>query len=484
MSVIEIYLKKLFETKEITIPPNRQSLFEEFISTDSCKTLGGAILDIQKEIMKDWQAINEIEEFFDQNINIPNATQHKPYEAKINTGLNEIGNVEFIDITGIDELGLTFNQEEFKIEGSPTHSGDFKFNFLFKIKDKEQATFDHKKEMTVIINPDPKTLWKDIPSNKDADFWKKDDDFFSGPLGNRNIVVSSKRGRSHKNVGSFREDDYNFKYFEQNGWSVVAVADGAGSYSLSRLGSKLACSSVIEYFENEQFFGSDNVFDEQLSEFDKTKDETLLRNIEVSAFKDLYLAAKFTHEQIKKHALETSIKRPELFDNPKAKTPLDYYHSTLIFTLFKKYHFGYVVLSFGVGDCPIALMDKKENSTTLLNWLDVGEFGGGTRFITQPDIFHSKDHPMASRFKFTICTDFSYLFLMTDGIYDPKFVVEANLEKNEKWSEFLADLKGKNEDGIAVDFDKSNSEIALQLSEWMDFWSPGNHDDRTLAIVF
>jgi hypothetical protein len=73
---------------------------------------------------------------------------------------------------------------------------------------------------------------------------------------------------------------------------------------------------------------------------------------------------------------------------------------------------------------------------------------------------------------------------MTDGIYDPKFVVEANLEKHEKWKEFIADLKGGNDDNIKVEFDYSNNEIATQLSQWMDFWSPGNHDDRTLAIIF
>ena len=73
---------------------------------------------------------------------------------------------------------------------------------------------------------------------------------------------------------------------------------------------------------------------------------------------------------------------------------------------------------------------------------------------------------------------------MSDGIYDPKFVVEANLEKHEKWVEFLQDLHGKNEDNAAVEFSAENKEMANQLSNWMDFWSPGNHDDRTLAIIF
>jgi hypothetical protein len=73
---------------------------------------------------------------------------------------------------------------------------------------------------------------------------------------------------------------------------------------------------------------------------------------------------------------------------------------------------------------------------------------------------------------------------MSDGIYDPKFVVEANLEKLEKWNEFVEDLKGINEDKSAVVFDKDNTEIGNQLSKWMDFWSAGNHDDRTLAIIY
>jgi hypothetical protein len=62
--------------------------------------------------------------------------------------------------------------------------------------------------------------------------------------------------------------------------------------------------------------------------------------------------------------------------------------------------------------------------------------------------------------------------------------VEANLEKIEKWQEFLADLGGNNEERITVAFKPENTEIGGQLSAWMDFWSPGNHDDRTLAVIF
>jgi hypothetical protein len=58
------------------------------------------------------------------------------------------------------------------------------------------------------------------------------------------------------------------------------------------------------------------------------------------------------------------------------------------------------------------------------------------------------------------------------------------LKNTKNGFEFLEDLDGKNDDKNKVEFNKDNSEIANQLSKWMDFWSAGNHDDRTLAIVF
>jgi hypothetical protein len=164
------------------------------------------------------------------------------------------------------------------------------------------------------------------------------------------------------------------------------------------------------------------------------------------------------------------------------KLPLKDLNTTLIFTLIKKYKEGYAFLSFGVGDCPIAILNKDKSEVILMNWLDVGEFGGGTMFITMPEIF--RNEKFATRFGFKLIDDFSYLMMMSDGIYDPKFVVETALADIKKWQEFLADLGGKNEDGVEVVLDKNNPDIVEQFSRWMDFWSPGNHDDRTLAIVF
>lgn len=478
------YISNLFKAKNLNVGGNKQSFFDEFVQSSICEDAVKIIVENQNKIMENWNLKNRILDIKNQQIVIPNATIGKKYETKIDFEALKLSDLIFEQFEGLEEMGLAFNKETDTIEGIPTQSGDIKIKFLFNIVGEPESSPHNEKLISLVVNPDPKSLWKDIPSDKNDLFWKEDDVSVTESLGDRQIVVSSKRGRSHKNVGSFRDDDYAYKHFEETGWSVVAVSDGAGSYSLSRVGSQLACNAVVEYFEKHTDLEQSKIFEEKLFEFNSTKDETLLKEIEILSKQNLYKATVFVHNQIKEHAEKTFAEHPELFNNLKAKTHLDYYHSTLIFAVFKKYNFGYVVLTFGVGDCPIAIMSKDKNSTSLLNWLDVGEFGGGTRFITQPNIFHSQEHPMATRFNFKIVPDFSFLFLMTDGIYDPKFVVEANLEKSENWIEFVKDLEGVNEDGIKVDFDKENKEIANQLSNWMDFWSPGNHDDRTLAIVF
>lgn len=483
MLEVKPYIETLFKSKGISLNPRNQILFDDFVSSDFNKEVVKQILENQNQIMENWKLKTRISDIINQPIIIPNGTIGKPYSAKIDFQTLNLTDLISEDFKGLDEIGLAFNPATDTIEGIPKISGDLKFQLLFKVTGQNENGPNNVKSISLIVNPDPKTLWKDIPSDKTDPFWKEDDVSVFGSLGKKSIVVSSKRGRSHKNVGSFRDDDFGFKYFEKTGWAVVAVSDGAGSYSLSRKGSQIACRSVIDFFENHQDFEKQIELEEKLKAYQTLKDENIWQEIEILAKQNLYKATVFVHNKIKEEADQTYKSHPEIFINPKAKTSLDYYHSTLIFALFKKFDNGYLILTFGVGDCPIGILNTN-NEATLLNWLDVGEFGGGTRFITQPEIFHSIENPMATRFNVKLVPDFSYLFLMTDGIYDPKFVVEANLEKSEKWKEFLEDLKGSNEDNLKVDFASDNKEISNQLSAWMDFWNPGNHDDRTLAVIF
>lgn len=469
MQEIKKYIESFFFQNKIQINSENTSLFENYLSDNIIVESVKIIKERQKILMSNWELKNRIQDIILQPISLPNGTVNKKYEAKIDFIKFGWNDIVYYEIKDIEEIGFSFNKTKCILSGNPLISGDLKFKIFFRINGEAEGSALNEKEINIIINPDPKSLWKNIESDVNDVFWKEDNVSISDRFVDKNIVVTSKRGRSHANIGSFREDDFAFKNFGKSGWSIICVADGAGSASLSRRGSYLACNAIIKYFE-------ENFSTEHLNEFDKTllnhhtnKDEESIKKISHFVYNNLSKAAHFTHKEIEKEAFNS-------------EKPLKDFHSTLIFALVKKYDFGYAILTFGVGDCPIGLLNKDLTEIKLMNWLDVGEYGGGTRFITMPEIFQS--NKFSSRFGFKLVDDFSYLMLMTDGIYDPKFVVEANLEKIEKWKEFIKDLKGNNEDNSIVEFKSENLEIANQLSNWMNFWSPGNHDDRTLAIIY
>ncbi|QMU26666.1 PP2C family serine/threonine-protein phosphatase [Adhaeribacter radiodurans] len=468
MSNVKQVVTQLFKCNQITIPENRQSLFEEFLQDEQNLTIINTLIQNQNELMAKWKLQDRIAEIMQQPIRLANATVGKPYQAEFDLDKFNWPDIIAFEWDGLERVGLTYDDTTKQISGVPTQSGDIKLLFKFKVADQpEEDAFNHK-PVTLIINPDPKSLWKNLESDTNDPHWKDDNLTMFAPLGDRHILVSSKRGRSHANMGSFREDDFAFQDLA-NGWSLVVVADGAGSAKLSRKGSSMACQGIVNYFQEQASVESLAEFDDLLQQHIQNTSDDTQKKLNRFVYNNLGKAAFQVHKQLETFAAQESLTLKDL-------------SSTLIFTLFKKYEVGYALLSFGVGDCPIAVLNKDISEVNLMNWLDVGEFGGGTRFITMPEIFQSEK--FATRFGFKLLADFSYLIMMSDGIYDPKFVVEANLPNIQKWQEFLADLNGQNEEGIAVELSPDNKEIEEQLSRWMDFWSPGNHDDRTLAIVF
>lgn len=467
-SEVEAYLEKLFHG--LNVPPlgKRRDTFKDFLKDPEHSKAVEQILENQKMLGDKWKLVNRINDVKNQSFRISNGTVGQVYEHKVDFEKQHWTDFSFSDISGLDGIGLTYDNESEVISGTPTESGDIKLVLHFRIKGEDPESVPNEKPFSLVINPDPKSLWKDLPSDKEAPFWKEDNVSAKGTLGNRNLVAVSKRGRSHANVGSFRDDAYAFEHHEKTGWSIVAVSDGAGSAKISRQGSKMACEGIVDYFTK-------NIDQETLNEFDKIvqeqRDETegAARKLNNFVYTQLGTAVLTVHKQMATFAKEHEYALRDL-------------HSTLIFILMKEYDFGTAVLSFGVGDCPIGILNENQTEVELMNWLDVGEFGGGTRFVTMPEIFSNEK--FATRFGFKLAGKFSYLMLMTDGVYDPKFEVEANLENVKKWQAFIKDLQGENEDGVAVEFSRDNEAIDEQLSQWMDFWSPGNHDDRTLVVIY
>ena len=159
--------------------------------------------------------------------------------------------------------------------------------------------------------------------------------------------------------------------------------------------------------------------------------------------------------------------------------------TTLMFAVCKKYDFGWFIASFWVGDGAMCLFDAENKTAKLLGTPDEGEFSGQTRFLTMPEIFRDPD-VVSKRLRMAIVPDFTALFLMSDGISDPMFETDKNLNDYAKWEEFYNNLKnGFPDDEIGgVDLSDDNEAAKDQLLGWLDFWSPGNHDDRTIAILY
>lgn len=57
------------------------------------------------------------------------------------------------------------------------------------------------------------------------------------------LIGASRRGKSHAHDGTYREDAFEVEVV--NGWHIVAVADGLGSCSLSRVGSAAAVKGAV-----------------------------------------------------------------------------------------------------------------------------------------------------------------------------------------------------------------------------------------------
>jgi hypothetical protein len=79
-----------------------------------------------------------------------------------------------------------------------------------------------------------------------------------------------------------------------------------------------------------------------------------------------------------------------------------------------------------------------------------------------------------SRIQVHYVPDFTALLLMSDGVSDAHFNSDVELHCQASWAQFWQALQP------ALPQDT----LDTALLEWLDFWSPGNHDDRTLAVLW
>lgn len=409
-------------------------------------------------------------------LRFPNGTVKKEYCVFFDLPVDKISDIELV---GAEELGLILaigEDGKCSLSGKPKKAGDYSLKLRYKTVEGEPMS-----ELTIPVafNPNPRDLWRNIPTNPNIPYYKPDSEteyvkVEAGADGSpkKDIVAASQRGRSHAQEGKARDDHFSLFHCEESDWYIIAVADGAGSAKYSRKGSEVACKTVIDHCKSLLLDNPD--FEASIREYEAERENQEKRtNVTRHVIDIIYKGAMKAHEAVKKVA--------EANEEAKLKD----FATTLMFAVCKKYDFGWFIASFWVGDGAMCLFDADNKTAKLLGTPDEGEFSGQTRFLTMPEIFRDPD-VVSKRLRMAIVPDFTALFLMSDGISDPMFETDKNLNDYAKWEVFYKNLKnGFPDDEIGgVDLSDDNEAAKDQLLGWLDFWSPGNHDDRTIAILY
>ena len=420
------------------------------------------------------------------DVRLPNAFEKQDYRGEVALPPCDSARFVLTGVTGVDEsqhgLKIEVDENKFSITGTPDLSAlrkdgqpapsEFTLTAKYRLEvdGVSGGAYEGEKEFKLVIVSSSDTLWRDEPVNWDQmpEPRYRNEDYATDSAAldgeEKHIVAASLRGRSHAQEGKPRDDA--FRFATTHGWQVLAVSDGAGSACYSREGARLACEKAVavccERLDNEPFRDG---FEANIKNLSATPDETDKRKpVGDSLYTLLCHAANQARQAI---AQEAALQGKE------TRT----YAATLLLCVAKHFPFGWFVGSFWVGDGAIALYrrDTTPHTVYLMGEPDEGEYGGQTRFLTMPEVF-SDASALYRRLRFRLVDDFSALFLMTDGVSDPKFETTNNLKNAEKWDALWDEL-------TAADALTNAAESEQALLEWLGFPSPGNHDDRTLLVL-
>ncbi|GAB3742261.1 PP2C family serine/threonine-protein phosphatase [Spirosoma lituiforme] len=393
-------------------------------------------------------------------ISMANATVGKPYIYTLD--FKAIGLPDLFDhALEVDTAtGLSYESATQTVSGTPLKAGEFNFELTYRPVTSEPDRPTLTQLVKLLVNPDPRSLWKELPSDAQDPYYKPDLDQGLVSDGNIRMVAASVRGRSHAHEGKFRDDDFSIEHLTETGWYLLSVADGAGSARYSRRGAQLACQTVTEYLKTNVDPESWERLETDIQQYAQNQQEALAGTVKRSLYDVLGKAVFAAYKSIESEA-------------QKNNASLKDYATTLITVLAKPVTSGWFVGGFWVGDGGVGIY-QAEGEPLLLGVPDGGEYAGQTRFLTMPETIATN---FFDRFRFAFVDDFTVVMLMTDGITDPKFQTDNNLMRKEKWDELWDELQQ------AVSF-ADDQDAPKQLQDWLSFWSPGNHDDRTIALLY
>ena len=400
----------------------------------------------------------------DAQFRVANLTTSKQFSEKIITIDKLGGELEIFSVKKDKELdGLSVNLSTFMIDGTIEDSGNFELTLYCSLLLPTGEKQEVRGRVKISVIPDPRSLWKDSPSDNTARFHKPDTATDSYISENVNSIAASVRGRSHAHKGIHRDDDIKICSPSGAGWSILCVADGAGSCKYSRRGAELAVLRSTNTLR-ETLDGHYGVELEKIinlsSNGDIDDEETNSR-----------LGQVYQHT-IVKAVYDAALAIQAEADHNEGDSFKDF-STTLLLAAHKPFGDGHLIFSFWIGD-GAAVIYQKGSGVKLLGEPDSGEYAGQTRFLDNK-LFD--DGSIYGRIKVQKVDSMTALILATDGITDAKFETEHHLSKIECWDDVWSELE-------PIVQNKDIKQAEKDLLEWMGFWSAGNHDDRSIAICY
>jgi len=252
------------------------------------------------------------------------------------------------------------------------------------------------------------------------------------------ILGVSRRGRLHAHEGKYREDA--FIGATEGGWHFVAVADGAGSADLSRVGATRAVQAALESIR------------ESLRERD---DEAAVaspdtRQAVADALVDALGDAARALEQEAQHR----------------SIPIRDLATTLLILAHQPALEGHCVVTAQVGDGCIAAWSSSRH-VLALGKPEHGRFAGETYFLTS--MSSDSDFRTRVHIEDEVAPDVSLFLVMTDGVADDFFPVDEQLEKLIRELPHVLEVE--------------NREAEDRLLELLAYRKRASFDDRTLVVL-
>ncbi|TCT19413.1 PP2C family serine/threonine-protein phosphatase [Thiobaca trueperi] len=382
---------------------------------------------------------------------LPNARFGVHYDSPLSGRDFSGAPVRILEVALPDRLGLQFDPSTGHLTGTPADAGDYRLRLRWTT----DGRTSHAGDCLLIVNPDPRSLWKIVEPPIDAPCPKPHLDSRLLTAGGRRIVAASRRGRSHEHVGGFREDDCFIRHDAYSGWSLLLVADGAGSAPCSREGSRLAVTTAGACL-SENLTGA---LGAHLSAgLDRWGADSDAPPSLTAGFARLFQQASLHAVQAIEDAARES-----------GGTARDY-ATTLLGAAVKESGRETVLATVWIGDGAIAAYGPR-GQIRLMGTPDSGEFAGQTRFLDRATL---ADPGFATRIGIAHHPDLTAMLLLTDGVSDPCFETDNGLRDPARWDRLWDDLSPL----------LGAPDPERRLLDWLAFFSPGNHDDRTLAVLW